>query len=205
MSGRGAAMPARLALFGLALVIGGVWLGGAFARRAQAGEPGGMVTMGFALGSATELPTPQLLASIAGSAAAARVQLLGIASDPAYAMGPRLRAIASLRAYSAVSVRDEMRAILDQYRSQTVISAQDVWLVRAALDTLATCGDEQDLARMTYWLERDDLRDVRARAAWALGRLGLPAGIEALRKRLLRETVGQVSYQISEALEELNP
>lgn len=187
---------------------GGIWLvaTGAFAVMGYAGDSAPLAltpTLDFALGAASELPSPRLLNDIVGSANLVGAQLVVISADETRPPGVRLRALASLAAYPSASVRDAMRSMLDAYATSPALLPIDTWLIRGALEVLATCGNQQDVLRMAFWLERQDLRDVRARAAWALGRLGQPEGIEALRKRFLRETVGQVSYQIAQALEEL--
>jgi HEAT repeat protein len=157
--------------------------------------------MDFALSAASELPSKRLLEEIAGSPAAAAALLQQLALDPNRTPGVRLRALASLPAYPSPALRDAMRDLLDGYAAQPALLPIEVWMVRGALEALATCGDADDVARMTTWLEWEASRDIRARAAWALGRLGQVGGLDALKKRFLRETVGQVSYQITAALD----
>ena len=158
-------------------------------------------TLDFALSAASELPSKRLVEEITGSAEAAATSLQQIATDPNRAPGVRLRALASLTAYPGPALRNAMRGLLDGYAAQAELLPIDVWMVRSALEVLATCGDAGDVARITTWLEWEPSRDVRARAAWALGTLGEVGGIDALKKRFLRESVGQVSYQITTALD----
>lgn len=162
-------------------------------------------TLDFALSDANTLPSVRLLEDLAGSPLAAATLLQQIALDPNRTPGVRLRALARLPGYPSPSLRDAMRGLLDGYAAQPSLMPIDVWMVRGALEVLAACGDAADVARMTTWLEWEASRDVRARAAWALGRLGQVGGIDALKKRFLRESVGQVSYQITAALDLLEP
>jgi len=187
---------------GVASVGGAASVAGAATTNATATVTAA-ATVELALGAASELPSPRLLEQLMGGPSGVAMRLQEIGLDPNRPIGVRLRALASLVPYAGLAARESMRSLLDGLELQPVLAPSEIWLARAALEVLAACGDALDVPRMTNWLEREDARDVRARAAWALGRLGEAAGLEALRKRFLRETVGQVKFQIAAALEQL--
>ncbi len=195
------AFGARLAVIA-ALLAGGLAIGLQASPLFSPAPPRALMpTLDFALGAASELPSKRLVEEIAGSAPAAATALLQIALDPNRTPGVRLRALAILPGYPSPALQGAMRNLLDGYAAGPALTPIDVWMVRGALEALATCGDAQDVARMTIWLEWEPSRDIRARAAWALGALGELGGVDALKKRFLRESVGQVSYQITAALD----
>ena len=74
-------------------------------------------------------------------------------------------------------------------------------LRRNAAVALGNALDRSTVPALRESLEGDPHPMVRSHAAWALGRIGSPAAIEALEKRLNLECEHTVREEISNALE----
>ena len=74
-------------------------------------------------------------------------------------------------------------------------------LRRNAAVALGNALDRSTVPALRESLECDPHPVVRGHAAWALGRIGSPAAIDALEKRLNRESEHNVREEISSALE----
>jgi epoxyqueuosine reductase len=76
-------------------------------------------------------------------------------------------------------------------------------LRRNAAVALGNALDRSAVGALTESLERDPHPMVRGHAAWALGRIGSPAAVEALRRRSAKEGNDSVRAEIASALEPL--
>ncbi len=74
-------------------------------------------------------------------------------------------------------------------------------LRRNAAVALGNALDRSAVTALAQSLERDPHPMVRGHAAWALGRIGSPGAIDALRRRRMVEVNGEVSGEIAAALE----
>jgi hypothetical protein len=115
----------------------------------------------------------------------ALIRLVQSDAEPALLRG---NAVLALAFYPDDTTRRAVDGLLDRPELSDMI-------LRRALATLARGWGEAGLSRITAYL--DDARDVvREAAAEALGTIGTPSALRALRRRLERETVETVKATI---------
>jgi len=113
-----------------------------------------------------------------------RDALIGLVADDSQVALLRGRAIVALGFFADESSRRAIEAVLDRPDLSDII-------LRRALETMARAFRDAGISRITPYL--DDARtDVREAAACALGEIGTPEALRALRRRLDRETVDVV-------------
>ena len=109
-----------------------------------------------------------------------RDALIGMVADDSQVALLRGRAIVALGFFADDASRRAIEGVLDRPGLSDII-------LRRALETMARAFRDAGISRITPYL--DDARtDVREAAARALGEIGTPEALRALRRRLDRET-----------------
>ena len=119
-----------------------------------------------------------------GDKALVRDALIEIVVDDGQAALLRGRAVVALGFFPDEASRRAIEGVLDRPELSDII-------LRRALETMAHAFADAGISRLTPYL--DDARpDVRETAARALGEIGSPEALRALRRRLDRETTDVV-------------
>ena len=88
-----------------------------------------------------------------------------------------------------------------RFRGSPILRAKRRGFLRNVAVALGNLRNPQAVPALIRALD-DEESLVRGHAAWALGRIGLPAGIDALRRRLSIEDDSEVRGEIESAMEE---
>lgn len=124
--------------------------------------------------------------------------LAGIAGNDDVDVGVRIRALRALALYPTPDARAALGVELLAHGSAT--SGTELLQLRAAIESLGIVGQPEDVAVVVPLLDKEESRDVRAAAAYALRDIGSSAATGPLRVRLAKEKTEQVKFAISDAL-----
>ncbi len=124
--------------------------------------------------------------------------LASIAATEAVDPGIRLRALRALALYPSTESRAALAAEIGAYGAAT--AGVELLHLRAAIEALGVIGQPEDVPAILPMLDKEESRDVRAAAAYALRDIGSSAATNPLRARLAKERTEQVKFAISDAL-----
>ncbi|MBI5498905.1 MAG: HEAT repeat domain-containing protein [Deltaproteobacteria bacterium] len=139
-------------------------------------------------------PTAEEFAAL-GERDAVRDALIGIVGDEAEVALLRGRAIVALGYFPDDATRRAIEGVLDRPELSDII-------LRRAIETMAHAFREVGLSHISPYLD-DERSDVREAAALALGEIGTPAALRALRRRLDRERTDAVRAAIEHEVRRL--
>jgi HEAT repeat protein len=124
--------------------------------------------------------------------------LASIAASEVVDPGVRLRALRAIALYPSAASRAALANEIALHSA--AISGTELLHLRAAVEALGLIGQPEDVAAVVPMLDKEESRDVRAAAAYALRDIGSTAASNPLRIRLNKEKKEQVRFAISDAL-----
>ena len=124
--------------------------------------------------------------------------LAAIAATETVDPGIRLRALRAIALYPSPESRAALTVEIAAHGAAT--RGTELLHLRPAVDALGVIGQPEDVAAIVPMLDKEESRDVRATAAYALRDIGSSAASGPLRARLGKEHAEQVKFAISDAL-----